>query len=289
MNFDAFTKDIVDNRWKVFGTEVYVDGKLIHAFGDTEEHLHNIYSATKSVLSTAFGIMYDRELIDPDKSILTYLPKEKVSNLSEKQRTTFEKITIQRLLTMSVDGFPFRPEGDNWLDFSLSCEIPNPEEIVFHYNNINAYLVGVALTEILGSDLGTFIEKEIFAPLDITRYHYERSPEGYFYGASGMQLTVHDLSRLGLLYYHNGVEHGQRIISEDYVKMATGVQQMNREGGYGFYFWKYRDGFSINGKWKQKCYVLPKEKLIISYLADIQDDSHELLESMERNILGLNI
>lgn len=287
MNFDAFTKDIVDNHWKVFGTEVYKDGKLIHAFGDTKDQLHYIYSATKSVVSTALGIVYDRGMIDLDKSILTYLPKEKVTGLLEKQRTTFEKITIRRLLTMSVDGFPFRPEGENWLDFALSCEIPNPEEKVFNYNNINVYLVCVALTEILGCDLGAFIEKEIFAPLGITRYKYERSPEGYFYGASGMQLTVHDLSRIGLLYYNNGVVNGQRIISEDYVKMATGIQQMNREGGYGFYFWKYRDGFSINGKWKQKCYVLPKEKLIISYLADIQDDSHDLLESMERNILGL--
>ena len=287
MDFDAFTKDIVDNHWRVFGTEVYKDGQLIHAFGDTEDNLHNIYSATKSVLSTAFGIIYDRGLIDPDKSIISYLPKEKVSDLSEKQRTTFEKITVRRLLTMSVDGFPFRAEGDNWLDFALSCEIPDPEKKVFHYNNISSYLIGVALTEILGCDLGTFIEKEIFTSLGITQYQYERSPEGYFYGASGMKLTVHDLSRFGLLYYHNGMENGHRIISEDYVKMATGIQQMNREGGYGFYFWKYRDGFSINGKWKQKCYVLPKEKLIISYLADIQDENHELLESMERNILGL--
>lgn len=70
------------------------------------------------------------------------------------------------------------------------------------------------------------------------------------------------------------------------MQRASSIQQMNREGGYGYFIWKYRDGFSINGKWKQKCYVLPKRELIITYLAHIEDDSHDLLSSMEKNILG---
>ena len=77
----------------------------------------------------------------------------------------------------------------------------NPDEKVFNYNNINAYLVGVALTKALGADLGTFIEKRIFEPLGITSFEYDRCPEGYFYGASGMKLTVNELSKVGFLYY----------------------------------------------------------------------------------------
>ena len=102
-----------------------------------------------------------------------------------------------------------------------------------------------------------------------------------------MKLTVHDLSKIGLLLYNKGVYDGQRIVSEEYVDMATSIQQMNREGGYGYYIWKYRDGFSINGKWKQKCYVLPKRGIIVTYLSHIEDDSHDLLDSMEKNILGI--
>ena len=102
-----------------------------------------------------------------------------------------------------------------------------------------------------------------------------------------MKLTVHDLSKFGLLLYNKGVYEGRRIVSGEYVEMATSVQQMNREGGYGFYIWKYREGFSINGKWKQKCYVLPQRRIIVTYLSHIEDDSHDLLDSMERNILEL--
>ena len=102
-----------------------------------------------------------------------------------------------------------------------------------------------------------------------------------------MKLTVHDLSKIGLLLYNKGMYDGQRIVSEEYVDMATSIQQMNREGGYGYYIWKYRDGFSINGKWKQKCYVLPERGIIVTYLSHIEDDSHDLLDSMEKNILGI--
>lgn len=276
MNFDAFVKDITDNKWNVFGTEVYVNSELKHSFGDTTG-LHEIFSATKTVLSVAVGIVYDEGLIDLDRPITDYL-----SEGSDK----FSSITLRRLLTMSVQGFPFIAEGDNFLDFSLACDI-KPDEIGFNYSNISAYLVGVCLTKAIGSDLGEFIEQRIFKPLNITSFEYGRSPEGYFYGASRMKLSVHDLSKFGILLMNKGVYNGTRILSEKYVDMATSKQMNNREGGYGFFIWMYRDGFSINGKLKQKCYVLPKQGIIVTYLSYIEDDSHDLLNSMEKNILGI--
>lgn len=287
MDFDAFVKDIRDNSWNVFGVEVYSKGELIHSYGDTCKNLHKIYSATKTVLSVAVGIASDEKRFDIDRSLLSYLPQDKADGLSGEQKDVFGRITVKRLLTMSVGDFPFRPEGDNYLDFALNTKITAPDERTFNYSNISAYLVGVALTEALGTDLGKYIEDRIFKPLGIDRYEYSGSPEGYFYGASGMELTVHGLSQIGLLLYQRGVYNGQRILSEEYVNEATSIQQMNREGGYGYFIWKYRDGFSINGKLKQKCYVLPVQDLVITYLSHIDDDSHVLVESMEKHILGI--
>ena len=250
--FGAFVKDIQENHWNVFGVEVYENGELTHSYGDTQENLHELYSATKTVLSVAAGMVYDMGLIDLDQCILEYLPKEKVDKMSAKQKETFRPITVKRLLTMSVGDIPFRAEGESWIDFALSCEISHPEERTFNYSNINSYLVGVALTEILGRDLGEFIEERIFQPLGITRFEYTRCPEGYFYGASGMKLTVHDFSKIGLLLYNKGMHQGQRLLSEKYDELATSVQMQNREGGYGYFVWKYLDGFSINGRQKQK-------------------------------------
>lgn len=285
MNFDAFTKDIINNKWNVYGTEVYKDGVLLHSFGDTTENLHELYSATKTVLSLAVGIAYDEGIFDLNKSILEYMPEKHRKRMSEKQVKTFEKLSVHRLLTMSIGDLPFRAEGESWLDYSLACEIKNPDEKTFNYSNINSYLVGVALTNALGRDLGEFIEERLFKPLDITRFEYTRCPEGYFYGASGMRLTVHDLSKFGLLLFNKGVYNGNRIVSEEYVEMATSIQQMNREGGYGYFIWKYRDGYSINGKLKQKCYILPNSGIIVTYLSNIEDPGNALKCSMEKWIL----
>ncbi len=287
MNFTNFIQDVQQNDWNVYGIEVYEKGVLTYSYGDTEEQLHGIYSATKTILSIAVGIAWDRGMIDLNKVVTEYLPEDVLGLLEKEQRDTFDRITIHRLLTMSVGDFPFRAEGDNFLQFALNCKIQNPDEQVFNYSNISAYLVGVALHHALGEDVGVFIEKNVFAPLGITRYEYGRSPEGYFYGASEMRLTVNGLSHIGQLLYNGGTYEGNRLLSEKYVRMATSVQQSNREGGYGYFIWKYRDGFSINGKWGQKCYCLPEQGLMITFLSHIEEDTYELKKSMERNLLGI--
>lgn len=287
MDFEAFVSDIQNNQWDVFGVEVYECGQLTHKFGNTAESKFPIYSATKTMVSIAAGIAWDQGKFDIEKTVLSYLPDEIVKWMPEEQVIAFQNITIQRLLTMSVDGFTFRPEGESYLKYSLSCPVKNVKEKVFNYSNIPAYLVGVALTQAVGEDLFQFLNRNLFAPLHIIDPVYKRCPDGYFYGASGMEMSVHDLSQIGLLLYNGGTYDGARIVSEEYVKKAVSLQQMNREGGYGYFVWKYRDGFSINGKWKQKCYVLPERELIITYLSHIEDDSHDLLDSMEKNILGI--
>ena len=212
MDFEAFVKDITDNKWNVYGAEVYENGILTHSFGDTEG-MYDLYSATKTITSIAVGIAYDEGKIDLDETILAYLPEDEVSKMSEDQYNTWKKISLRRLMTMSIADIPFVAEGDSWLDFALSCPINNPEERVFNYSNINTYLVGVCLTKAIGSDLGVFIEERIFKPLDIVNYEYARCPEGYFYGASRAKLSVHDLSKIGLLLYNGGEYNGKRIVS----------------------------------------------------------------------------
>ena len=287
MNFEGFTKDITENGWKVYGVEVYKDGELIHSFGDTTENVYPIYSCTKSILAIALGIAYDRGLIDFEKDILYYIPEKYKAGLSKEQKEKWEKVSLHRLMTMSVPGFPFRPPVDDFMEFSLNYKDFRADDNSFEYSNIPAFLAGVALTEVIGEDAWEFIKKNILDPLEITDAKCGRTPEGYFYGASAMEMSVNDLSRIGLLLLNKGTYNGKRIVSEEYVNKATSVLQMNREGGYGYFIWKYRDGFSINGKFKQKCYILPKRNLVITYLADIEDGSNVLRDSMEKNILGL--
>ncbi len=287
MNFNGFVEDIKSNGWNVFGVEVYVDGGLTHSYGDTVHTRYPIYSATKTITSIAAGMAVDEGKLDINKSILEYLPASVVKEMSREQEAAYKDVTIKHLLTMSVSGYPFRPEGNAWLASALNYPVSLNNE--FSYSNISAYLVGVVTSCAIGEDLYQYLKRKLFDPLNIIEPPYERCPDGYFYGASLMELTVHELSKIGLVLYNNGIYEDKRILSEEYVKEATSIQQMNREGGYGYFIWKYRDGYSINGKWKQKCYILPKDKIMVTYLSHIEEEVPELKESMERNILGKRI
>ena len=283
MDFEAFVSDIEKNEWNVYGVEVYKAGKLAHSYGDTTEK-HNIYSATKTVLSLAIGIAVDRGFIDVNNCVLDYLPRANVSKMRGKSLEAYKKIRLHDLMCMSVSSLPFQVSSENYLDYALS--FPVVAKKAFNYSNNSAYLAGVALAGALGCDVGTFIEENIFKVLEITDFSYKKSPEGYFYGASKMELSVSSLSKIALVIYNGGTYGGKRIVSADYIKRATSIQQMNREGGYGYFLWKYRDGVSINGKWGQKCYILPENELMISYLSHI-DDNCVVRDSMERHILGV--
>ena len=285
MHFALFCQDIRQNNWNVFGAEVYVDGRLAHSFGDTQENRHPIYSATKTITSIALGMAADEGKLDIAKPLTDYLPKSIVAEMSCAQREAYRHISLRRLMCMSVAGFPFRPQGESWLRDSLSYPLPHPGLPAFDYSNISAYLAGVAAACALGENLYKYLCRKLFAPLGIYDPPAVFCPDGFFYGASGMELTVNELSRIGLLLYHGGMYEGRRLLSADYVQEATSVQQMNREGGYGYFLWKYRDGFSINGKWKQKCYVLPTSGLMVTYLSHIEDPGPELKQSMEKHIL----
>lgn len=289
MNFDAFVADIKKNHWNVYGAEIYADGKLSHAYGDTTEHRYPIYSATKTITSVAVGMAADEGRLDIDKSVLEYLPEKILCKIPVNQQEVYRHITTKRLLTMSVMGYPFRPTAENWLEELFACPIPDVHKKEFDYSNFSAYLAGVVVSCAIKEDLYEYLNSKLFKPLGIPNPPAMRCPDGYFYGASGMELSVHELSKIGLMLYNGGVYEGMRIVSEEYVKEATSVQQMNREGGYGYFVWKYRNGFSINGKWGQKCFVLPKEEIMITYLGHMESgsDTAALRASMEQHILNI--
>lgn len=279
--FKAFVKEIEMKKWDIYGAQLYVDGVLTDSYGNTETR-YAIYSATKAVTSIAVGLAVDEGKLDIRKPILQYIPHKYVDAMTEKQLADYERITTRDLLTMSVSGYPFRATGENWLREALACPVAKKGR--FDYSNVSAYLAGVVATEALGEDLGEYLERKLFQPLGIIDPEYVRSPEGYFYGASTMFLSVRELSKIGMVLYNGGTYEGQRILSEAYVKEAASVQKRNREGGYGYFLWKFLDGFSINGKWGQKCYCFPEKRVMISFLGHMEEGSDAVAQSMVKHL-----
>ncbi len=285
MDFQGFIDIVKKNGWDLYGVQVFQSGQIIEKYHEEPIQPYPIYSATKSITSLAVGMARDEGKFDIYASIYEYLKPYVPTYMSQKQVDNLKQISIKRLLTMSVQGYPFRPQGNNWLEYSLTYPLANVEENGFDYSNIQAYLVGVALSKSLGMHLYDYLEERLFQPLGIEDPIYQNCPSGYFYGASGMQLTVPELGKIGQLCLQKGIYNGQRIVSEAYIEEATSVQEMNKEGGYGYYFWKYGEGYRISGKWGQRSFVFPEENMVITYLSNMEHGSGLLTEAMEEYLL----
>ncbi len=282
--FEELVKTIEQNKWFVYGLEIRKNGELLHAYGDTKQTRYPIYSATKSFVSTAAGIAVKDGAFSVKESIYEYLKSEVPVYATVAQRENLKKLTAERLMTMSVKGYPFRPEGDDWLTYSLLYPLEDVETIEFNYSNIPAYLVGVALEKAVGAHLVPYLTPRLFEPLGIHEPVYGNCPAGHFYGASQMELTVEELGRLGQLHLNKGTWNGERILTEDWVKEATSVKTPCREGGYGYFIWKYKDGFRITGKWGKRCFVFPKTGIAVTYLSDMQNNSEDLTDAVMKCI-----
>ena len=144
----------------------------------------------------------------------------------------------------------------------------------FSYSNIPAYLVGLAAGNAAGEPLSDYLRRELLAPLGIESPVFRTDPQGRFYGATGMELSVEELSRLGRLYMQDGLWNGKRLFSGSWAEAAVRPQIDAGKGqGYGYFFWTGLRDFSVSGKWGQKCLVYPGRKLIISWEGEMPETS----------------
>ncbi len=278
--FENIIDMIGDRGFNVHAVEVLCSGEtaLHHAFH--EDKRCPVYSITKSVTSAAFSLACDDEVVSAEMPLAEYLEKRYRAVMPDE----FAKLPFKRFLTMTAGKYPFRPEGDDWISGILSLGTDHSDNS-FHYSNIPAYLVGAALENALGRKLPEYLQERLFDSLGIPSPKFRTSPEGHFYGATGMELTVHELALLGELYRRRGEWQGSRIISEAAVKEAVSahVPLGGKEafaGSFGYFFRVYGDRFEMGGKWGQRCMIFPERRLVLSYLAVEPERSEELLRAM---------
>ncbi len=140
------------------------------------------------------------------------------------------------------------------------------------YSNYDTLLLMRSIKEVLGSDEAYMIfpRRELFNKIGMRHTFPETDPQGNFILSSQVYTTPRDLARFGMLYLHDGVWEGDRILPEGWVEYTRSPAPANESGRYGAQWWLYGadpripdDTFSTAGARGQLCTVVPSKDLVV--------------------------
>jgi CubicO group peptidase (beta-lactamase class C family) len=130
-----------------------------------EEHtIANVYSTTKAIVALAAAMLADRGLLDYNAPVSRYWP-EFASNGKE-------RITVAHLLSHQAGVAGITKPVDDFYDWATTIHAIEEEKPWWEPGTANGYhaltygqLVGEVIRRITGVSVGTFVRKEIAAPL----------------------------------------------------------------------------------------------------------------------------
>jgi CubicO group peptidase (beta-lactamase class C family) len=242
---------------------------------------HELYSVTKSFVSTLVGISIDQELIGGvDTPMTGFFPGLVPGNPDPRK----DSMTLEDVLTMRTgldwietdSTFNAIYRSTDWAKFVLDLPMAHEPGTVFEYCSGCSHLLSAAVQKAAGTPLREFADQNLFAPLGITGFTWETSSEDIPIGGWGLSLAPRDLAKLGYLFLHGGLWDGRQIVSAGWVKEAT--REHTGDGGglrYGYQWWVNPglNAFLALGRYGQMIYVIPEKDLIIVTTAG--EESHD--------------
>ncbi len=250
-----------------------------------------VYSVTKSFIATLVGIAIDQGFIAGlDEKALTFFPDQTFANPSpEKDALRLEDIlTMSSGLKWSEDDINRLYPSPDWASFMLDLPSVEPPGKRFNYCTGCSHLLSVILQKATGMDALSFARQFLFDPIGIRDAEWLEDSQGQPIGGWGLQLTPHDLARLGQLYLHAGNWDGRPVISSAWVKTAVAEHVAvtdNPRLSYGYHWWlrPSMHGYAALGRNGQMIAVIPDQDLVVVFTANGVD--HEVEFQLIENYL----
>jgi hypothetical protein len=145
------------------------------------------------------------------------------------------------------------------------------------YNTMDTQVLGMVLRRATGMPLSAYLSTRLWKPLGMQDDAYFLTDrKGVEFAAGGLNATLRDDARLGLLYAHFGNWQGTQIIPQEWVRasitpdapqLMPGRRASSTEiWGYGYQWWvpDLRGEFVAVGIFNQFVYVNPAQHLVIA-------------------------
>jgi CubicO group peptidase (beta-lactamase class C family) len=219
--------------------------------GGGPDQIHDIRSASKSVLSAIVGIaIKDGYINSIEQKIIDFFPEYITDELDPK----IYDLRIRHLITMK-SGFNIEEtaqayqqlyKSPDWIEHILHFPFRAAPGKKFSYNSFNTHLLSATITKATGMSTFDYAKSVLFSPLGITKVKWEKDPKGYCIGGWGLSLKAQDMVNFGTLYLNNGLFNGSQVVPSEWIKssiiertgmIGTYYSGWNKSYGYGFLWW----------------------------------------------------
>lgn len=270
-----FARRAEEENIAVDAAQIWKDGRLLAEKRWKPDEPHAIFSQTKSFVCTAVGTAVCDGALSEDDTLGRWFP-EYVTPENEPAMTA---VTLRHLLTMSSglgesllmgDQRRSGAAGRDYLRFVLAHPLKHAPGSFFCYSNGDTYLAGRMLERAVREPLLPYLKRRILDPLGIGCSAWENSPEGHFFGASGMLLRTGEMAALGLLYLQRGEWKGRRVVDPGWTDRAAAVRQPTGktdpwDSHYGYQLWHMDHlpgAFRFDGAGGQYSILIPGRNLL---------------------------
>jgi CubicO group peptidase (beta-lactamase class C family) len=290
--FDGETQNL-ENALKHFKTDgllIIKNNKVIYEDyfnGNTPTSKHISWSVAKSFLSALVGIAVRDGLIDDINDPITkYLPDFK--------DTGYDGIKIKNILQMS-SGVLFNEDyadpnsdinkfgravaaGTSFRDFAKTLTNHKEQGTYNHYVSIDSQMLGFLLVEVTGMPLREYLHEHIWEKIGMEDSAYYLSDnEDVDMALGGLNATLRDYAKFGLLYLNNGRWDDEQVVPSAWVDashnmdaphLQPGVNDFSSSAwGYGYQWWVpgFPDtDYTASGVYNQYIYIDPLSNVVIA-------------------------
>ena len=206
------------------------------------DHISNIYSCRKSVISVLYGIAEAKGMVNLEKNLGEIDIDEKRTPL-----TDLEKSATIRNLLMARSGV-YLPSGaeTQWMKENRPKRGAFKPGENFYYNNWDFNVLGTIFEKETGIRIGQAFYDWIALPTEMEDFlprhvHYAKESHSE-HKTWRFYMSTRDMGRFGTLIAHDGRWHEAQIVPKEWIELSMTPHTLNRppedEGEhYGYLWW----------------------------------------------------
>lgn len=303
---------VQQHGWRVDSIQVVRHGKMVldaYYYPYRPGHLHDLRSVTKSVTSSLLGLSIAQgKWPDVNVPVLSQFPERKFEAVDAKKKA----MTLGNLVDMrsGLSWFEFKLSSDehssffqmyqtkDWFEYVLNQPMIWEPGGLFLYSGGNMDVLAALIGRAWHQPAREVAKEKLFKPIGISRFEWAGAdPDGNTIGDGTLGLTPRDMARLGLLWLHDGVWQGERLLPEGWTgKLFHDGVGFRADNGYlykrGFWIDSLKGYFRAWGRHGQIIMVDPSLDMIVvvtSKAVDSEDITSLHVMNEIRNMASENM